>query len=61
MYVSDLLDLVSPWSTFACVEGKKLDVCHSRLPEKAFASTRTAKNGPWKSRRYGYGAENWKL
>ena len=34
MYVSDLLDLVSPWSTFACVEGKKLDVCHSRLPEQ---------------------------
>ena len=29
-------------------EGKNCEICHSRLPENVFASTRIAKNVPWK-------------
>ena len=46
-YVSDLVNLVSPWST--PMVGKKvnnLKICHSRLQVNTFASTKTVKNVP---------------
>ena len=34
-YVSDLLNLVSPWGApMVGEDGKNLKICHSRLPEK---------------------------
>ena len=43
-YVCHLLNLVSMLGT----EGKNLEICHSRLPENAFASTRKSKSVPSK-------------
>ena len=43
--VSDLVNLVSPQgASMMGGEGKILEICHSKLPENAFVSTRTAKN-----------------
>ena len=43
-YVSDLRDLESPWGTpWGVCRGGKMDICHSRLPENAFTSTRKLK------------------
>ena len=42
-YVSELVNLVSPWSApMVGKEGDTLTICHSRLRENTFASTRTA-------------------
>ena len=45
-YVSDLLDLVSPRGALWGVSREKVDICYFRLPENAFANTKTAKNVP---------------
>ena len=43
--VSDLVNLVSPQgASMMGGEEKILEICHSKLPENAFVSTRTAKN-----------------
>ena len=44
-YVSDLVNIVSLSGTsMVGGGGGKLEICHSKLPENAFVSTRTAKN-----------------
>ena len=45
-YASDLSDLVSPRGAPWGVSREKVDICYFRLPENAFANTRTAKNVP---------------
>ena len=46
-FVRDLLNLLSAWSaTMVGAEGENLEICPSKLPENAFASTSTAKIFP---------------